>query len=125
MLTFKEMASKKDMEMKKTALLFSMFMLSGCMASSLESQEPIYSGNSQKSIDKISKCLAPKWVELRPSSSVIPTETGYKIVASDDLLGTVSIAKIEPSKEGGSNVHVYAISKGWNDPWGKAAKSCM
>lgn len=111
--------------MKKTALILSVLLLSGCMVSSLESQEPIYSGHSKKSVNEINKCLAPKWVELRPSSSIIPTESGYKIIASDDLLGTVSIAKIEADENDSSNVIVYAISKGWNDPWGNAARSCI
>ena len=113
------------MEMNKAVLFFSAFLLSGCMVSSLESQKPIYSGHSTKSADEINKCLAPKWIELRPSSSSIPTEFGYKIISSDDLLGTVSVVKIETNKSGGSDVNVYAISKGWNDPWGSAARSCI
>ncbi len=111
--------------MKKILLALAIVGLSGCMASSLESQKPIYEGHSQKDADALNRCLAPKWVELRPSSSSIPTETGYKITASDDIFGALAIANVDKDNSGGSNVSVYAVAKGWNDHWGNAARSCM
>lgn len=111
--------------MKKLLIAFCVLVISGCMASSLESQNPIYTGHSNKDIDVLNRCLAPKWVELKPSSSSIPTETGYKITASDDMFGALAIAKIDKDTSGGSIVSVYAVAKGWNDHWSTAAKSCM
>ena len=99
--------------------------LTACSTSSLESKVPVFSGYTQKDIDSVNRCLAPKWVELRSSSSSIPTETGYKIIASDDIFGAISTATVDKSKNGGSDVKVYALSKGWNDPWGNAARSCL
>lgn len=107
-------------------LVFSIgFLLSGCMASSLENQKPVYEGRTSKSIDEVNRCLSPKWVELKPSSSSIPTAEGYKIIASDDIFGALAIAKIGKNSSGGSDVSVYAVAKGWNDHWGSAARSCM
>lgn len=111
--------------MKKLLIAVLAIGLAGCMASSLESQKPIYAGHSKKDVDTLNRCLSPKWVELRPSSSSIPTETGFKITASDDIFGALAIAKIERNPSGGSDLTVFAVSKGWNDHWGAAAKSCI
>nr|WP_154325027.1 hypothetical protein [Pantoea sp. 201603H] len=111
--------------MKKILIALCMIGMVGCMASSLENQKPIYAGHTQKDVDAVNRCLSPKWVELRPSSSSIPTETGYKITASDDIFGALAIAKVDKSGTGGSDVAVYAVAKGWNDHWGSAARSCM
>ena len=62
---------------------------------------------------------------MNPSSSSIPIEFGYKIVATKGLLGVLSIAKIESNSKGGSDVNVYAVARGWNDHWEVAARSCM
>lgn len=109
----------------KMSIVFLTICLSGCMASSLESQNPIYNGHSNKSVDAINRCIAPKWVELRPSTTSIPTETGYKVIASDDLLGALAIAKIDSSSSGGSDVKVYAVARGFKDPWATPARECM
>ncbi|WP_284973961.1 hypothetical protein [Atlantibacter hermannii] len=111
--------------MKYLFLITTVIALSGCMASSLESQRPIFSAHSNKDVDTLNRCLAPKWVELRSSSTSIPTERGYKIIASDDIFGALSIAHIEKAVQGGSDVKVYAVAKGWNDHWGTAARSCI
>lgn len=111
--------------MKNILLIFTIMTLSGCMASSLESQQPIYSAHSSKNVDVINRCLAPKWVELRSSSTSIPTESGYKIVASDDIFGALSIVHINKAPQGGSDINVYAVAKGWNDHWGSAARACI
>lgn len=99
--------------------------LTACSSASLESQQPVFSGHTQKDIDMVNRCLAPKWVELRPSSSSIPTETGYKITATDDMFGALSIVTIDKSKSGGSDVKVFAVARGWNDHWATAARMCM
>ncbi len=109
----------------KASIIFLAFSLSGCMASSLESQAPIYSGHSNKSVDATNRCLAPKWVELRSSATSIPTESGYKLIASDDIFGALSIAKIDTNPAGGSDVTVYAVARGFNDHWATAARSCI
>ncbi|HDR2402466.1 hypothetical protein [Enterobacter sp. KB-280D8] len=111
--------------MKKFILALGIISAAGCSVSSLESQKPIFSGHSQKSVDQLNRCIAPKWVELRSSSTSIPTETGYKITASDDIFGALSVVNIDSSSSGGSDVKVYAVAKGWNDHWGKAVHSCL
>lgn len=100
-------------------------VLTACSTASLESQSPVFSGHTARDIDSVNRCLAPKWVELRPSSSSIPTENGFKITASDDIFGALSIATIDKSKNGGSDVKVFAVARGWNDHWATAARSCL
>ncbi|MCZ7836030.1 hypothetical protein [Atlantibacter hermannii] len=99
--------------------------LTGCSTSSLEKDSPIFAGHSSKSPDEFNKCLAPKWVALKASSASIPTSTGFQISSSDEWFGAVSLVKIDKASDGGSNIKVYALSKGWNDPWGSAARSCL
>ncbi|WP_312581160.1 hypothetical protein [Atlantibacter hermannii] len=111
--------------MKFLLLITAVTALSGCMASSLESQRPIFAAHSSKDVDTLNRCLAPKWVELRSSSTSIPTVGGYKIIASDDIFGALSIVHIDKAAQGGSDVKVYAVAKGWNDHWGSAARSCI
>lgn len=111
--------------MKRTILFISLLGLAGCSVNSLESQKPILSEHTTKNVDQVNRCLAPKWVELRSSSSSIPTESGYKITASDDIFGALSVANIDKSADGGSDVKVYAVAKGWNDHWATAARTCL
>ncbi|EMO1985097.1 TPA: hypothetical protein R4041_005460 [Citrobacter freundii] len=111
--------------MKKTILFVSLLGLFGCSASSLQKGEPVFSGHSSKSPHQINKCLAPKWQDLHPQANSIETETGYKISASDDLFGVLSMALIDNDNAGGSYVNVYAANKGIGNPWGNAAKSCL
>lgn len=111
--------------MKKMLLSMFIFMLMGCSVSSLEEQKPILSEHSTKTVDEVNRCLSPKWVELRSSSSSIPTESGYKITASDDIFGALSVVNIDKSEEGGSEIKVYAVAKGLNDHWATAARSCL
>ena len=61
--------------MKKIILPIFIFLLMGCSVSALEEQKPILSEHSTKTVDEVNRCLAPKWVELRSSSSSIPTES--------------------------------------------------
>jgi len=112
------------MKMKKIFLAL-IFGLAGCSVSSLESQKPILSEHSAKNVDQVNRCLTPKWVELRSSSTSIPTESGYKITASDDIFGALSVVNIDKSINGGSDIKVYAVAKGWNDHWANAARSCI
>ncbi|EFH3743344.1 hypothetical protein F9470_22365 [Escherichia coli] len=112
------------MKMKKLFLVL-VIGLAGCSVNSLESQKPILSEHTAKNVDQVNRCLAPKWVELRSSSSSIPTESGYKITASDDIFGALSVVNIDKSEAGGSDVKVYAVAKGWNDHWATAARSCL
>lgn len=111
--------------MKRLSIVFSLLILSGCSTTGLEEGQPIYTGHSSKTPEEMNKCLAPKWVALKPSSTSVPTETGYQISSSDDWMGAVSHVKIDKAQNGGSDLKVYALSKGWNDPWGKAARSCI
>ncbi|MBD1229268.1 hypothetical protein [Xenorhabdus griffiniae] len=111
--------------MKKLLFIVFSFISVGCTTTSLESQDPIYAGETTKSAEQVNKCLAPKWIELRASSNSIPTGTGYKLVSSDDIFGALSVAVINEKGGGGSTVKVYAASKGTNDPWGNAARQCM
>lgn len=111
--------------MKNLLLIILFFGLSACSTKSLESDPPIYVGHSLKSPDEINKCLAPKWVALKASSTSVPTEKGYQISSSDEWVGAVSLVKIDKAYDGGSDIQVYALSKGLNDPWGNAARSCM
>ncbi|EMC7879036.1 hypothetical protein VLI38_004750 [Enterobacter roggenkampii] len=111
--------------MKKIILSIFIFLQMGCSVSSLEEQKPILSEHSTKTVDEVNRCLAPKWVELRYSSSSIPTESGYKITASDDIFGALSVVNIDKSEAGGSDVKVFAVAKGWNDHWATAARSCL
>lgn len=111
--------------MEKMMLQIFIFLLMGCSVSSLEEQKPILSEHSTKTVDEVNRCLAPKWVELRSSSSSITTESGYKITASDDIFGALSVVNIDKSEAGGSDVKVYAVAKGWSDHWATAARSCL
>ena len=111
--------------MKKIILPIFIFLLMGCSVSSLEEQKPILSEHSTKTVDEVNRCLAPKWVELRSSSSSIHTESGYKITASDDIFGALSVVNIDKSATGGSDIKVYAVAKGWNDHWATPARSCL
>lgn len=110
--------------MKKILLVLAVG-LAGCSVNSLESQKPIFSQYTSKSPDQVNRCLAPKWLELRSSSSSIPTESGYKITASDDIFGALSIVNIDKAEKGGSDVKVFAVARGWNDHWATAARSCL
>lgn len=112
--------------MKKIAFLwFASLLLTGCMTTQLAQQEPIYSGNSEKSPRKYAQCLAPKWQALNPTAKVIETETGYQLSADNALVGAVSLAIVNDDKNTGSEIKVYAQSKGIGDPWGSSARSCL
>lgn len=111
--------------MRAIVLLSSFIILTGCMAGSLEAQKPIYSGHSNKNIDELNRCIAPKQLELNSSSTRILITNGYKVVASKGLLGILSIAKIESNLKGGSDVNVHAVARGGNEHWEMAARSCM
>lgn len=111
--------------MKKIVSLVILFGLAGCSASSLQKGEPVFSGHSSKSVSQINKCLSPKWQDLHPQANSIETEEGYRISAADDLFGTLSIALINKNPSGGTDVSVYAASKGIGNPWGRAAQSCL
>lgn len=111
--------------MKRILLVLACLILSSCSTVDLEKNQPIFSGHTVKSPDSFNKCLAPKWVALKSSSTSVPTENGYQISSSDDWMGSVSLVKIEHSKDGGSDITVYALSKGWNDPWGSTARKCI
>ena len=111
--------------MKSLLLVLSCVFLSSCSTSDLESEKPIFSGHTMKTPESYNKCLAPKWVALKASSTSVPTENGYQISSSDDWMGAVSLVKIDKANDGGSHVSVYVLSKGWGDPWGSAAKECM
>jgi hypothetical protein len=111
--------------MKKIISFVFLFGLYGCSASSLQNGEPIYSGHSTKTAAQVNKCLSPKWQDLHPQATSIETESGYRISAADDLFGVLSMALIQKSLNGGSDVKVYAASKGIGDPWGNAARSCI
>ena len=111
--------------MKKIIVLFSALALAGCMADSLETQIPIYEGHSTKSTDQLNRCITPKWQELKPTTNSAPTETGYRVLSSEDLFGALAIARIDTSNNGGSDVKVYAVARGFNDHWATAVRSCM
>lgn len=111
--------------MKKLLLALCALGLTGCSTTGLEEGQPIFEGHTKKTPDEMNKCLAPKWIALKPSSVSVPTDNGFQISSSDEWLGAVSLVKIERSSSGGSDVKVYALSKGWNDPWGNVARTCM
>ncbi|MEX2953612.1 MULTISPECIES: hypothetical protein [Serratia] len=112
------------MKRKILVVVFSS-LLAGCMVSQLAEQEPIFVGASKKSPQKYTQCLAPKWQDLNPTTKVIETESGYQVSADNALVGAVSLARIRPDNEGGSEIKIYAQSRGIGDPWGSAAKSCI
>ncbi|WP_237159084.1 hypothetical protein [Serratia marcescens] len=112
--------------MKKIVIIvIASFILSGCMTEQLAKQEPIFSGESNKTPKKYTQCLAPKWQNLNPTTKMIETETGYQLSADNSLVGAVSLAKVNESSNGGSQIRIYAQSRGIGDPWGTAAKSCL
>lgn len=111
--------------MKKIISFVFLFSLLGCSASSLQKGDPVYSGHSTKNAAQVNKCLSPKWQDLHPQATSIETESGYRISAADDLFGILSMAIIKENENGGSDVKVYAASKGIGDPWGSAARSCI
>lgn len=111
--------------LKKLLSLIFYALLTACSTGSLEAQKPIFEMHTDKDIDTVNRCIAPKWLELRASSTSIPTASGYKITASDDIFGALSIVNIDKSSGSGSDVKVYAVARGWNDHWANAAKSCM
>lgn len=112
--------------MKKIVIIaIASFILSGCMTDQLAKQEPIFSGESNKIPKKYTQCLATKWQNLNPTTKMIETETGYQLSADNSLVGAVSLAKVNESSNGGSQISIYAQSRGIGDPWGTAAKSCL
>lgn len=119
-----DILNERYIKMKITAILVlsSALILSGCMTNQLTKQDPILSANTKKTPQKYTQCLAPKWQELRPSTQMIETETGYQLVASDDFIGTMALAKIDSDGTGGANIKLYAITKGL---WGSAGSSCL
>jgi hypothetical protein len=100
-------------------------LLSGCMTEQLAKQKPIFSGHSKKTPQKYTQCLAPKWQNLNPTTKMIETETGYQLSADNSLIGAVSLAKINESSEGSSQIDIYAQSRGIGDPWGLSARECI
>jgi len=113
------------MNMKILLLITLLFGISGCSTTNLANEAPIFAGHSSKSPDEMNRCLSPKWVALKASSTSVPTKDGYQISSSDEWMGAVSLVKIGKAANGGSDIKVYALSKGWNDPWGSAARSCL
>ena len=111
--------------MKFYRLIGICLVLTACSASSLQESAPIYTGHSSKAPALVNKCLSPKWQDLHPQATSIETEAGYKISAADDLFGVLSMAIIQGNTNGGSDVKVYAASRGIGDPWSKAASSCL
>lgn len=111
--------------MRNIVLIFLITVISGCSVGSLELEKPIYEGHTDKNSDDYNKCLMPKWIDLWPTSSNIPTNRGYKIISADNIFGAYAIVKIEKAENGGSDITVYAARKGWTDHWGKTARSCM
>lgn len=111
--------------MKKIVLGIIAVGLVGCSSSSLQKQDPIFIGHSEKTPSQINKCLAPKWQDLHPQATSIETEYGYKISASDDLFGVLSMALLNKDSNNGTDIKVYAASKGIGDPWGSAARACL
>ena len=99
--------------------------MSGCTASKLELQDPIYSDHSDKSVDKLVGCISSGWVDIYPTISTILTNTGYKLVVPSELFGVAAVAIVDRAKDGGSDVKIYVVSKGWGDPRGNIVKSCM
>ncbi|WP_262240932.1 lipoprotein [Serratia liquefaciens] len=98
-------------------------ILSGCTTGQLENQKPIFNGHSKKTPQQYSKCLAPKWQAINSTASAIETETGYQIVTQG--LGALSLVKIDLDVAGGSNVKVYAVSRGFNNLWERDAQMCL
>jgi outer membrane murein-binding lipoprotein Lpp len=100
-------------------------LLSGCMTEQLAKQKPIFSGHSNKTPQKYTQCLAPKWQNLNPTTKMIETETGYQLSADNSLVGAVSLAKVNESSDGGSQIDIYAQARGIGDPWGLSARECI
>ncbi|MBC3213872.1 lipoprotein [Serratia fonticola] len=98
-------------------------LLSGCSTGQLEKQTPIFSSHSMKTPQEYSKCLAPKWQAINSTASSIETEYGYQLVVQG--LGAHTLAKIENDGNGGANIKVFAVAKGFGNPFGNSAKDCI
>lgn len=111
--------------MKLFAGALVLVMLAGCTTAGLEKDQPVFSGQSEKTPQQFSRCLAPKWQEFNSSTSSIETETGYKIAASAPFNGIVALAVVDKTSDG-SSVRVFlpmdwAGTRGWKD----TAKACI
>ncbi|TXU76350.1 hypothetical protein D4N00_20015 [Klebsiella aerogenes] len=111
--------------MKRLSLIVGLIMLSGCSSTSLTDKPPILSAHSLKAPDEVNRCLAPKLLEWSPSTTTMPTDTGWLISSSADFIGTFMVTKINKSSDGGSDIEVYAHSKGSSDPYGTRVRMCI
>ncbi|MGY2258107.1 hypothetical protein [Pseudomonas sp. SDO55104_S430] len=111
--------------MRKIITAIALIALAGCTTSGLEKDQPAYADHSNKTPQQFSRCLAPKWQDLNPSTTSVETETGYKIAASSTYTGVIALAVVEKS-DTGTSVRVF-LPMDWSATarWKDAAKSCM
>lgn len=99
--------------------------LAGCSTTGLEGGEPIFTAHSVKNPDEVNRCLAPKMLEWAPGTTSMQTEQGWLISSSADFVGTFMVTKINKSNDGGSDIKIFATSKGSSDPYGSRARLCI
>lgn len=103
-------------------------MLAGCVSpADLESNKPTISAESSKSPKKYALCVFPKWQAARADSSMVETESGYRLWVSSNSM-TDELLDVE-SKPGGSSV-VLRQRMPWSAMMGrsaieKAVNSCL
>jgi hypothetical protein len=111
--------------MRKILTAMALIALAGCSTTGLERGQPAFAGQSDKTPQEFSRCLAPKWQEFNSSTSSVETERGYKIAASSAFSGAVALAIVDRASSG-SSVRVFlpmdwAGTSGWKD----SAKTCI
>ncbi|MGM8527259.1 hypothetical protein [Enterobacter asburiae] len=115
----------KGINLKKAlTLCLTAFLLTSCSVETITSKPPVFTGESKKEPSKLVRCLAPKMSDLNPSTKIIETDTGYRIVVSDSDFGASVVAIVNSAGEG-SEVKMHAFTAGYGNPWGKMAMSCL
>ncbi|KFC88007.1 hypothetical protein [Hafnia alvei] len=111
--------------MMKLFVALGMVALVGCSSASLTEKKPIFQAHTTKTPDEVNRCLAPKMLEWTPATTSMQTEQGWLISSSADFVGTFMVTKINKSGDGGSDIVIYAVSKGSSDPFGSRARMCI
>ncbi|WP_058911137.1 hypothetical protein [Entomohabitans teleogrylli] len=106
------------------ALLSAIIAISGC-AFGPEQQKPVLNGHSTKMPAGVNRCLVAQWQHIAVDIASSRTDSGYRIAATRALVGTVALALVRPRENGGTDVAVYALSKGMNRDWAETAVSCL
>lgn len=103
-------------------------LLAGCVSpGDLEQNNPSISANTSKDPKRYALCVFPKWQAVRADSSMVETESGYRLwVASSNMAD--ELLDIEKTKSGSSVMLRQRLA--WSPGLGRsdiegAVRSCL